>query len=83
MKRKRHIINLVLVINIVGALAFTASAYVFCGNNESDEFLDIAQVYQNPNNPILTLHLNNTPLNSLLPKLLHLKIKPFAEVLRC
>jgi hypothetical protein len=69
---------------MLGALAFTASAYVSCGNFESDEFLDIAQIYKDPNSPILALHLNNNPFNPPLPKLLHFKsINLFAEILRC
>jgi hypothetical protein len=84
MNWNRHIISLVLTISMVGGLALSASAYVSCANFEADEFLDIAQIYQNPNSPILALHLTNNPLNPPLPKLLHFKkINPFVEILRC
>jgi hypothetical protein len=62
MKRNHRLINWVLFVSMVGALALTASTYVGCGSFESDEYLDLAQVSPNPVVPILACHWKTRPL---------------------
>lgn len=84
MKANHRKINFVLVISLMGVLALTASSYVGCGNFDSDEFLDIAQIYQNPNLPMLAFYLSTLPLCRLVPKVLHFKnVILLPSILRC
>ncbi|HUL22073.1 MAG TPA: hypothetical protein VLZ10_11500 [Thermodesulfobacteriota bacterium] len=76
--------NLLLLISILGVLAFTATDYVVCNDDFPDEFLDLAVACSAPVLPVFAPQLNIHPdvLKSLNAILLQ-KVNFLTSVLRC
>jgi len=62
MKKNSGLVNLLLVISLLGVLAFTAQEYVACQDDFPDEFLDLAGACQTPMLLVFAPHLNTHPI---------------------
>ena len=84
MRKNNRYINLLLLICILGVLAFTATDYVVCNDDSPDEFLDLAAACSAPVFPVFAAQLNLHPylLKSLKTILLQ-KVNFLTCVLRC
>ena len=84
MRKNHRFVNLLLLITILGVLAFTATDYVVCDDDFPDEFLDLAVACSAPVLPVFAPQLNIHPyvLKSLKEILLQ-KVNFLSCVLRC
>ena len=84
MRKNNRFLNLLLLISILGVLAFTATDYVVCNDDFPDEFLDLAVACSAPVLPVFATQLNIHPdvLKSLNAILLQ-KVNFLTSVLRC
>lgn len=85
MKAKHRLINFLLVVSLMGAIALTASSYVGCGSFEDDEFLDLSLSSKLPLSPILALRRKSAPRPLRFLRILLLFLEPdlHTDCLRC
>jgi len=84
MRKKNRFIDLLLLISILGVLAFTTNDYAVCNDGFPDEFLDLAVACPTSVFPAFTRHLNIHPyvLKSLKGLFLQ-KVNFLTSPLRC
>jgi hypothetical protein len=84
MMRNNCLISQILLISILGSIAFTGFTYVDCMNIYPDEFLDISMAWQHPTLPVFPPSRNTHPLPLWCIEILSFqRANLFITILRC